>query len=169
MKTSKAVVPVFWFRVAVASQLFMEGAAGYLLFSLLREVTRTLEPDASAAALDVLSLIEVAYFAAGALFLGYCCLFAKPPSEDNFTNTKWWMVWALQNNRPQRYPQGSASASGYGDSSGSGGSPYLNPTTGLSMIGGTLLDTGGNVFGESSMSNDSGDMFSSDTSSTDLM
>ena len=95
MKNSKVVVPVRWFRVAVASQLFMEGAAGYLLFWTLREVTRALEPATADSALGVLSLIETAYFAVGFMFLLYCAFFAMPPSEDDFTKTKWWMAWAL--------------------------------------------------------------------------
>lgn len=152
MKTSKAVVPVIWFRVAVASQLFMEGAAGYLLFSALREVTRALEPASASSALAVLSLIETAYFAVGFVFLLYCCFLAKPPSQNNFTNTKWWMAWALIH-MPVRSSKGSASTGrarglcARDEDSSTTPSMGINPATGLSMIDDTLLDIGGNTFG----------------------
>lgn len=163
--TVKSVVPVFWFRVAVASQLFMEGAAGYLLFSFLREISVKLEPADADSILGALSLLETGYFALGALFLVFCCFFAKPPTEDGFGKTKWWMAWAMLH-IPTRTVGPSAGDDGV-PSSRTGTTMPLNPSTGLPMVDGTMLDMGGNVFGSSMGIGGSGDSLGSSFGGSD--
>lgn len=115
---------------------------GYLFFGFLREITRKLEPVEAASILEVLTLVEAGYFLLGAAFLLYCFTVLKPPREEDFTKTKWWMAWATLH-----LPTRGASASGDSDASKKRDAMVLNTASGLLMVEGTNLDTGGNFFG----------------------
>lgn len=155
MDTSKKVVPVGWFRVAVATQLMLEGMVASVLVSILRAVAVSLteDPDSVAMPLEVLNFAMYAYFGMGAMVLLYALLFAKPPSEAEFTKTKWWMAWALMHR-----PGSVARCAGRGrpeDVFGDGArahssesSPELNPSTGSLMVPGTMHDIGGHNLGD---------------------
>lgn len=157
MKTPESVVPVFWFRVAVASQLFLEAGAGFLLFGLLRDVARAMEPEKAAAVEGVFSLVEGAYFCGWTLLMAYCCVMAKPPTEENFTKTRWWALWA-ELHRPEPSRGRTAGAGSASSAHHVGSAPDFNPVTGLPMVDSTnTIDVGGNVYGTHSSSSDMSD------------
>lgn len=151
MSPLKEIVPVGWYRVAVASQLFMEWSAGFLLYWALGHATLYLErPTVPELMLQLLGYAEVAYALVGLGALLYCVFLAKPPTEADFQKSKWWQAWALAPVSKTRAVRRRLEGSG-ADDEDSGvnrvAAIEVNPATGFAMVDNAGIDTGGFTYG----------------------
>lgn len=149
-ENKEVVVPVGWFRVAVATQVLMEWAFGLTLLVILKwAAPNFIFYEANqVTALTWIGYLEGLYLAVGALFLLYAGLIATPPTEETFTKTKWWQAWALSH---APLPRRSGSSAGVGAAVGAGAfhdATDVNPANGMPMADG-IFDSGGNVWGDS--------------------
>lgn len=148
VETKHVVIPVGWFRVAVAIQVLMEWALGLALLVVLKWVTPELIYHAAnkETAVAWVGYLEVTYLVVGALFLCYVGLFAKPPTAESFTRSKWWQAWVLTH---AKLPTGRRASRDFELPEDSSGGMTVNPATGMTMAEGDVFDADGNVWGDS--------------------